>query len=73
MGGTGRGWGAVDGAQGCGGLSSQPNSPTATTAPTSCAAMNSGAELGAMPAKLSDRLRATVTAGLANEVEAVNQ
>jgi hypothetical protein len=35
--------------------------------------MNSGADWGAMPAKVSDRLRAAVTAGLANEVEAVNQ
>ena len=35
--------------------------------------MKAGAEAGAMPAKVSVRLRATVTAGLANEVEAVNQ
>ena len=35
--------------------------------------MNSGVEEGAMPAKVFDRLRARVTAGLANDVEAVNQ
>ena len=35
--------------------------------------MNGGAELGAMPAKVFDRDRAMVTAGLANDVEAVNQ
>jgi hypothetical protein len=35
--------------------------------------MKAGAAAGAMPAKVSDRARATVTAGLANEVEAVNQ
>ena len=35
--------------------------------------MKGGAEPGAIPAKVSDRLRATVTAGFANEVEAVNQ
>ena len=38
-----------------------------------CAAMKPGALDGAMPAKLSLRLRATVTAGLAKDVEAVNQ
>jgi len=32
-----------------------------------------GTELGAIPAKVSLRARARVTAGLANEVEAVNQ
>jgi hypothetical protein len=35
--------------------------------------MNAGACAGAMPAKLSEKLRAIVTAGLANEVDAVNQ
>lgn len=37
------------------------------------ARMKAGALDGAIPAKVSDRLRAAVTAGLANEVEAVNQ
>jgi hypothetical protein len=45
----------------------------AASVPASCAAMNKGAETGAMPAKVSDRQRAIVTAGLAKEVEAVNQ
>jgi len=35
--------------------------------------MNAGAELGAIPAKLSENIRPTVTAGLAKEVELVNQ
>ncbi len=42
-------------------------------APTIWAAMNPGAELGAMPAKVSEKIRPIVTAGLANEVELVNQ
>ena len=37
------------------------------------ALLKAGALDGAIPAKVSDRLRAAVTAGLANEVEAVNQ
>ncbi|WP_342776923.1 hypothetical protein [Hankyongella ginsenosidimutans] len=41
--------------------------------PATCAATNSGTDAAAMPAKVFDRLRATVTAGLANEVDAVNQ
>ena len=43
------------------------------TAPTSCMTMNIGADDGAMPAKVSDSVRATVTAGLAKLVEDVNQ
>ena len=35
--------------------------------------MNAGAEAGAMPAKVSVNIRPTVTAGLAKEVELVNQ
>ena len=42
-------------------------------APTNSAAMNIGTSTGRMPAKLSVSERATVTAGLANDVEAVNQ
>jgi hypothetical protein len=45
----------------------------AKIAPASCAATNAGAEEGAIPAKVLDKLRAMVTAGLANDVEAVNQ
>ena len=41
--------------------------------PTSCMTMNIGAEDGAMPAKVSDRVRAIVTAGFAKPVELVNQ
>ena len=35
--------------------------------------MNIGAEEGAMPAKVSERVRAMVTAGLAKLVEDVNK
>ena len=35
--------------------------------------MNAGASAGAMPLKVSVNDRAMVTAGLANDVEAVNQ
>ncbi len=54
-------------------FSSQPQVITAAAEPASCARMNCGADDGAMPANVLDRLRATVTAGLAKEVEAVNQ
>jgi hypothetical protein len=46
---------------------------SATMAPRSCAATKAGTLAGAIPAKLSESARAMVTAGLANEVEAVNQ
>ena len=42
-------------------------------APTIWAAMKPGAEAGAMPAKVSVNILPMVTAGLANEVELVNQ
>jgi hypothetical protein len=35
--------------------------------------MNPGTEVGSMPAKVSENIRPMVTAGLANEVELVNQ
>ena len=47
--------------------------PWATTPPTSCMRMNIGADAGSMPANVSERVRATVTAGLAKLVELVNQ
>ena len=46
---------------------------TAASMPMSCAAINAGTPAGAMPAKVSEIERAIVTAGLANDVEAVNQ
>ncbi len=55
------------------GASSQPSSAVAATAPTIWAAMKPGACAGWMPENVSVKARATVTAGLANEVEAVNQ
>ena len=42
-------------------------------APMSWAMTNAGTEAGAMPAKVSLKIRPTVTAGFANEVEDVNQ
>jgi hypothetical protein len=45
----------------------------AAIAPANCATMNPGASAGRMPANVSDAARASVTAGLANEVEDVNQ
>jgi hypothetical protein len=45
----------------------------AIAAPGNCAALNAAIPAGAMPAEVSDRERAIVTAGLAKEVEAVNQ
>lgn len=47
----------------------QPDNHVAANAPSSCAAMKPGASAGRMPAKVSLRARAIVTAGLANEVE----
>ena len=52
---------------------SQRPSATAAIMPTSCAAINAATPAGAMPANVSDSERAIVTAGLANDVEAVNQ
>jgi hypothetical protein len=41
--------------------------------PVNCAAVNATTPLGAMPAKVLESARAMVTAGLAKDVEAVNQ
>ena len=45
----------------------------ASAAPTSCMRTNIGTDPGAIPANESDNMRAIVTAGLANEVDEVNQ
>jgi hypothetical protein len=45
----------------------------AANAPMSWAAIKPGASAGRMPAKVFVKARASVTAGLANDVEAVNQ
>ena len=45
----------------------------AAAAPTSWAPTKGATSIVRMPAKVSVSLRATVTAGLANEVDAVNQ
>jgi hypothetical protein len=42
-------------------------------APTICAATKAATFAGAIPENVLVRARATVTAGLANEVDAVNQ
>jgi hypothetical protein len=49
------------------------NRDVAAPAPTSCAAMKAGASAGRMPANVSLAERASVTAGLAKDVDAVNQ
>ena len=49
------------------------HSIAATAAPPSCAAMKPGTWLSAIPANVVVRPRAKVTAGLANEVDDVNQ
>jgi hypothetical protein len=46
---------------------------TATSAPANCAAMNPATSPWRIPAKVFVMDRAKVTAGLANDVEAVNQ
>jgi hypothetical protein len=45
----------------------------AASVPASCAQIKAMAPLGVIPAKVSESDRAIVTAGFANEVEAVNQ
>src|SRR2546422_817817 len=52
---------------------SQRKSAVASAAPRSCATMKLGTSAGRMPAKVSVSARAMVTAGLAKDVEAVNQ
>ena len=53
------------------------HSHTATTIaisiPANCARRKAGTPEGAIPAKVSERERAMVTAGFANDVDAVNQ
>src|SRR5262245_62847723 len=61
--------GAISGSVG----TSQRKSPVAAAAPSSCATMNAGASTGRIPANVSLAARARVTAGVANDVEAVNQ
>ena len=51
----------------------QRENATATAAPTACAAKKAGTSIGRMPVKVFVVMRAIVTAGLANAVEAVNQ
>ena len=52
---------------------SQRKSSVAASPPAIWAARNQETSLGRMPARVSLRQRAMVTAGLANEVDAVNQ
>ena len=66
----------------CGTTMSQPRlhrdagtspSTTAASAATICTTMNAGADDGRMPANVLLNMRAIVTAGLANDVDDVNQ
>jgi hypothetical protein len=52
---------------------SQRASAIAQSIPANWADMNAAIPAGAMPAKVSESERAIVTAGFANDVEAVNQ
>ncbi len=52
---------------------SQSQSRRPITAPATCAGRKSSALAGAMPANVSEKIRAIVTAGFAKDVEAVNQ
>src|SRR3954466_15028132 len=52
---------------------SHRNRIVATAAPASCATMNPATSAGRMPANVSVSARARVTAGFANDVDAVNQ
>jgi hypothetical protein len=52
---------------------SQLNNAVAAAAPTNCAAMKPGTSAGRMPLKVSLAALARVAAGLANDVDAVNQ
>ena len=61
--------GAVAGGAG----TSHLNRAVAAAAPTNCAAMKPGTSTGRMPLKVSVDDLARATAGLANDVEAVNQ
>ena len=51
----------------------QPQIAAAASAPASCAKTNHGASSGLIPANVSDKDRAIVIAGFANEVDAVHQ
>jgi hypothetical protein len=55
------------------GRSSQVNSTVAATAPAVCATTKPGTSMGRMPAKVLVTALAGVTAGLANDVDEVNQ
>ena len=48
-------------------------STTPAIPPPTCAAMNTGADEGAIPANVSENIRPTVIAGLAKLVDEVNQ
>src|ERR1700730_8370785 len=52
---------------------SHRNKAVAPAAPRSCAVMKPGTSVGRIPAKVSLADRASVTAGLANDVDEVNQ
>jgi hypothetical protein len=55
------------------GEKSQPKTRNPASAPASWETMKDGADCGAIPAKLFVTERAIVTAGFANDVDAVNQ
>lgn len=66
-------YGKLDGLASLGLGKSNRAAGTAARAPSSCAKMNAGTWDGEMPAKVFESERAMVMAGLANEVDEVNQ
>lgn len=54
-------------------MKSQPKATVATAAPINCAKMKAGVSAGRIPANVLVNALAAVTAGFANEVDAVNQ
>ena len=54
-------------------MNSSRTTPRASAPPTTCMTTNIGTDAGSMPAKVSEKMRAIVTAGLAKLVDEVNQ
>jgi DNA-binding protein H-NS len=63
----------IESAVACSPSKSQRAASPETSVPANCATINIGASLGAIPEKLSVKLRAMVMAGLAKLVDEVNQ
>ena len=64
---------SIDSESACDAGCNQRKSAVAPKAPANWAAINAGASAGRIPANVFVTERATVTAGFANDVDAVNQ